>query len=578
MRRSPRSVVVLSRCFLALAATWLASCKVYDTALTRAKPAPDASVSAPQDAGRDAAEPYTGDDAAVGEPDCIITENPECPEACKERCNGADDDCDGVIDESAGTTLCQLQWATAVCAQGQCLIASCDRGHVDCNELAADGCEATLDSSEHCGTCNNGCALHNAQPSCEDGRCAVAACLPQFGDCDQRTENGCERSLTTLSDCGSCGATCSITHAAADCATGNCAFRSCSAGYGDCNKDANKGSAGNGCETDLNTRDNCGECGKRCPDATPYCTGGKCSALSCASATADCDGDNLSCETNLHTVQSCGACGASCGAPANAAVSCAGGTCQQTCEPGFASCDAALDNGCETNVRTTTNCGACGVTCTFTNAASSCATGTCQLGTCSSGYGNCNNNAADGCEQRLNTNAHCAGCGKSCALSHAGSSCSSGSCQVASCNAGYGNCDAVAANGCEVDLTTSAAHCGSCGHACQAGFSCQGGQCVCTASSQCGTGRTCCNGSCVDLANDEAHCGSCSGVCGAGQTCCSGSCKSLGSDFSNCGSCGHACPGNDTDRCSGGQCLCGSSSACDGFLNCCSNACRLFCF
>lgn len=41
--------------------------------------------------------------------------------------------------------------------------------------------------------------------------------------------------------------------------------------------------------------------------------------------------------------------------------------------------------------------------------------------------------------------------------------CRAGACAVASCNAGRGDCDGLATNGCETDLATTPAHCGACG-------------------------------------------------------------------------------------------------------------------
>ncbi len=61
--------------------------------------------------------------------------------------------------------------------------------------------------------------------------------------------------------------------------------------------------------------------------------------------------------------------------------------------------------------------------------------------------------------------------------------CDAGACVPLSCGAGLGNCDANAANGCETNVLTSAAHCGACNAPCAAGSSCLGG--VCT---QCTTG------------------------------------------------------------------------------------------
>jgi hypothetical protein len=46
------------------------------------------------------------------------------------------------------------------------------------------------------------------------------------------------------------------------------------------------------------------------------------------------------------------------------------------------------------------------------------------------------------------------------------------------CAPGFGDCDGNAANGCETDTRTSAAHCGMCGHACATGQVCVAGTCV----------------------------------------------------------------------------------------------------
>ncbi len=52
-----------------------------------------------------------------------------------------------------------------------------------------------------------------------------------------------------------------------------------------------------------------------------------------------------------------------------------------------------------------------------------------------------------------------------------------GACTIASCNAGYADCDGVATDGCEAILATDASNCGACGNACGAGLTCSSGAC-----------------------------------------------------------------------------------------------------
>ncbi len=62
---------------------------------------------------------------------------------------------------------------------------------------------------------------------------------------------------------------------------------------------------------------------------------------------------------------------------------------------------------------------------------------------------------------------NCGGCGTTCPVpANATATCSGSTCGL-SCNSGYGNCDNQAGNGCEVNLNTSAANCGACGSACR---------------------------------------------------------------------------------------------------------------
>jgi hypothetical protein len=69
-----------------------------------------------------------------------------------------------------------------------------------------------------------------------------------------------------------------------------------------------------------------------------------------------------------------------------------------------------------------------------------------------------------------------------CSRANATATCSTGTCQIAMCNDGYGNCDGNDANGCETDLRTSNMHCGMCGRSCRDS---------CCSSGRCGGGGGC---------------------------------------------------------------------------------------
>lgn len=117
-----------------------------------------------------------------------------------------------------------------------------------------------------------------------------------------------------------------------------------------------------------------------------------------------------------------------------------------------------------------------------------------------------------------------------------------------------------------VDTSTSAAHCGACGEACDDGLVCHEGSCVCPA------GMSVCDGECVDLDSDPRHCGGCGASCVGSLECIDGACGSDGgctgircgenrtcvdpmNDAQNCGGCGIAC--EEGQRCLSGVCAVG---------------------
>ena len=200
-----------------------------------------------------------------------------------------------------------------------------------------------------------------------------------------------------------------------------------------------------------------------------------------------------------------------------------------------------------------------------------------SLAICRTGYADCDGDAANGCEARLDTNNnHCGACGNLCpASAHAATACRIGVCSGGTCSAGYANCDATGTNGCEVILLTDPSNCGACGRVCPTDQSCTNG--VCAACS--GSGMATCAGACRDLANDVNHCGACGVVCPAGRLCqggacavsclvagttgCAGTCRNLSLDPYNCGTCGNTCLADQV--CTAGTCVNASTTCSSGY-------------
>lgn len=154
--------------------------------------------------------------------------------------------------------------------------------------------------------------------------------------------------------------------------------------------------------------------------------------------------------------------------------------------------------------------------------------------TCDPGFADCDKNPANGCEVNLTTDAiHCGTCEISCTVGadNALGVCIQGACSFA-CNSGYANCDQDVSNGCEVNLQNNIENCGYCGNACtsQDGtpMQCLGGAC----SLQCSDNKQDCNqnaadGCEVDTSNDPKNCGSCGNSCDGGK-CVQGTCECAG--------------------------------------------------
>ena len=275
-----------------------------------------------------------------------------------------------------------------------------------------------------------------------------------------------------------CGAIRPFVNGIGICVGADCLL-SCALGWDNCDL-----LPANGCETALaSDANNCSSCGNACPsalNASPACTAGNC-GFTCNTGYSNCDGGaENGCEVNLtNSTDNCGGCGNLCPSPFNATGYCSGGMCQLACTSPWANCDLNPVNGCEADLSTSVDhCGSCLTLCpTGANASRTCLAGVCSF-TCNAGYGNCNNNAADGCEVSLASNAlNCGRCGNVCpARANASSTCVASQCSF-TCATGYGNCDGNATNGCEVTLASDIKNCGMCGRVCGVGQSCVSGAC-----------------------------------------------------------------------------------------------------
>lgn len=186
------------------------------------------------------------------------------------------------------------------------------------------------------------------------------------------------------------------------------------------------------------------------------------------------------------------------------------------------------------------------------------------------------------CVDITSTADHCGGCGHRCGRA---TPCVSGTC---GCPDG-----SVACAGVCVDPASDANNCGGCGLSCAGSAICFDSHC------ECPEGTLLCDGSCVSP-NDPEHCGSCDQRCDSDEVCASGQCRAdtlpcpadtvrcgsvcvdLLSTPAHCGSCNNACAGSQF--CLDGECACPSGlracgTTCEDVdsspLNCgsCNNVC-----
>jgi microcystin-dependent protein len=380
--------------------------------------------------------------------------------------------------------------------------------------------------------------------SCVNGVCPSNCGVAGWDNCDGVAENGCETSLRTADNCGSCNSAC-VAKANVDkqhCLDGSCAIANCTAWFSDCNT-----TYGDGCEANLQIAENsgsltryCGSCGRRCwfDYATASCPSGACTYTGCDADHGNCNGligDGVSshegCETTIWSstaaasITNCATCGSTC-TKANSTVTCPkpAGCTWNACNAGYATCGAVAQNvGCPINLLgDLSNCGTCGAVCGTANNVPQCVNGTCNLN-CNALWGSCDNLNANGCEATLqNASAaasisNCGSCGSTCTYPQANVTCPSGSCTLSSCLANWMNCDGAVANGCEANITTNTSHCGGCNAACGLSNASWAGCAASKCSYTCNTGYADCvqtawNG-CETSTRTTANCNGCGVVC-----------------------------------------------------------------
>jgi hypothetical protein len=278
----------------------------------------------------------------------------------KEICDGADNDCDGVIDNGfdlqndpnncgACGVVCDAPNATPFCAKGACVL-TCKPGYYDVDKKADDGCEyaCTPSGPEMCDGRDNDCN------GLIDGDDPGLVYTPSDRTCYSSAAGSCQAGLTTC-----------IAGALVCVGAGPPSEEVCDGRDNNCNGVID--------ETDPNLGKTCYTPGMAgCDATTGVCVG------ECKLGAYVCTGGKLVC-----------------GGVVTPEV--------EVCDGKDNDCDGVIDNGIDTDTDPN-NCGGCGHKCSLPNAISVCIQGVCVFdpknheGACAAGWVDANDNPVDGCE------------------------------------------------------------------------------------------------------------------------------------------------------------------------------------
>ena len=502
-----------------------------------------------------------GAECDTGYGDCLDGENEEgCETDLRDtvaHCGQCENSCNSLPHVAYDETQPEIDGA--VCEYGRCVDLVCEEGWGNCIDDGAGenpdalGCETNLfENLNHCGACDFSCTAtenhlpHTVSYVCDEGVCKPQSCASGWADCLEGADPdsgesyaGCETYiLDDVEHCGNCAHACDLPNVEEHaCIQGNCTIVECLEGWSDCFIGEE------GCETETGSDlDHCGACNHRCQPPHDEWIENKISNLRCLEGSCektcmvgyeDCDTSTVACESvGLGALNRCGSCDNDCSARNWANVDAyACNLCTGEGDTGYSACR----DYCE--AQGTLNLYEAGGEiheCYY-----------CSIARCETGYDDCNDEHADGCEINLMEDPlNCNRCGTVCDLPNTSEhGCSEGVCTIKQdggsgqyfCDSGYGNCDGADSNGCEIDVTSNTDHCGSCGNDCEnlpwphvQRYECTAGQCVAT---RCAFGWEDCldgdgNEGCeTNISDDDLNCGDCGIDCSEEDWECGDECR-----------------------------------------------------